>query len=129
MSRRSNHALVSFQAELGPEDASLGLEWADHVGDATPDRAFEVHTDDARDAFVGIQAYGVGDYGHEVIVNDTPLTGFDLPPHDNWQYWLDSVTGTALRDGTNRIRIERDVESDDCFAVGTVLVQWTEPIR
>jgi hypothetical protein len=128
MHTRANYATVGVGAQLAPEDEDLALDWAADAGDVTADHEFEVTTGDPRDAFVGIQAFDVGTYGHEVVVNDEPLSGFDLPPAAGWQYWVDTVTGTALVEGTNTLRIARDTASDDAFAVGTVFVHWTEAV-
>jgi hypothetical protein len=114
--------------QLAPEGRSLALDWATNVGDITERYEFEVPTDDARDAYVGLQAFDVGDYGHEIEVNGTPLTGFDIPPNEGWQYWVDTLTGIDLQAGTNTVRIRRDPDSRDAFAVGTVTIHWKEPV-
>jgi hypothetical protein len=98
------------------------------VGDATPAAEFTVPTPHATEPLVGVQAFDVGDYGHEIRVNDEALTGFDIPPNDGWQHWMDSVTGAELREGTNAISIHRDPDSPDAFAVGTVTIHWKEPL-
>jgi hypothetical protein len=125
---RANYAVVYVGAQLGPEDRSLGLDWADRVGDETAVYEFEVPTDDTREPYVGLQAFDVGSYGHEIEVNDATLSGFDIPPNEGWQYWVDSLTGASLREGTNTIRIRRDPDADDVFAVGTLRVHWKEAV-
>jgi hypothetical protein len=115
-------------AQLAPEGAELALDWADSVGDETGTYEFEVPTAEATDGYVGIQAFDVGAYGHEILVNGDPMNGFDIPPNDGWQYWVDTFAdAVSLTEGTNRLRIARDPESDDAFAVGTVTVHWKEP--
>lgn len=116
-------------AQLGPDDQRLDLDWATHAGDETAAREFEVPTDNAGDAHVGLQAFDVGTYGHEIRVNGDPLGGFDIPPDDGWQYWVDTLSDGALREGTNRLRIARDPDTRDAFAVGSVVVRWTEPVE
>jgi hypothetical protein len=128
VSRRANYATVYVGAQLAPETRELDLDWADDVGDETPDYAFEVPTADPTDGYVGIQAFDVGAYGHEVLINDEPMSGFDIPPGDGWQYWVDTFgDAVELTEGTNHLRIVRDADSADAFAVGTVTVHWKEP--
>jgi hypothetical protein len=115
--------------QLAPEGRALELDWAANAGDITDRYEFEVPTDDAQDAYVGLQAFDVSDYGHEIEVNDEPLSGFDIPPNDGWQYWMDTLTGAELRGGTNTVRIRRDADSRDAFAVGTVTIHWKEPVE
>lgn len=124
---RANYATVYVGAQLGPEKRRLDLDWATYVGNATDEYEFEVPVPKTRDAFVGLQAFDVGDFGHEIEVNGAVLSGFDIPPNDGWQYWMDTLTGASLHEGTNTVRVVRDVDSRDAFAVGTVLVQWKEP--
>jgi hypothetical protein len=125
---RANYTTVYVGAQLGPEGADLGLEWASDAGDATEPLPFEVPTADPRDAYVGLQAYDVGTYGHEIRVNGESLSGFDVPPNEGWQYWVDTVTGASLAEGDNELRIVRDADTRDAFAVGTITVHWKEPV-
>jgi hypothetical protein len=125
---RANYAVVYVGAQFGPEDRSLGLDWAEQVGDETAVYEFEVPTDDTHEPFVGLQAFDVGSYGHEIEINGETLSGFDIPPNEGWQYWVDSLTGASLHEGTNTIRIRRDPDADDAFAIGTVRVHWKEAI-
>lgn len=122
---RATYATVYVGTELDP-DHRLDLEWATHAADETDRFEFEVVGADPHDAIVGVQAFDVGAYGHEIRVNGEALTGFDIPPNDGWQYWVDTVTGAELRQGTNTLQIARDTATDDAFAIGTVVVQWKE---
>ncbi|MFB6087479.1 MAG: hypothetical protein ABEJ85_03070 [Haloarculaceae archaeon] len=126
--RRANYALVPFQDHLGRNEESLGVPWADFVGDETPTYEFEVPAADPADAYVELQAYDVGEYGHDICVNGTPLTGFDIPPADGWQYWMDTMSGVDLTESENTIRIERDTSTADAFVVGVVTVHWRERV-
>ncbi|SHG44523.1 DUF7383 domain-containing protein [Halobaculum gomorrense] len=128
MTERATYATVYLGAQLAPEETQLELDWADDAGDRTDDHEFEVSTDDPREAYLEIQAFDVGEYGHEVLVNGEPLSGFDIPPNDGWQLWTDTVSGVDLREGTNTLAIARDPDSDDAFAVGTVRVHWKESV-
>lgn len=125
---RANYAVVYVGAQFGPEDRSLGLDWAEQVGDETPVYEFEVPTDETHEPFVGLQAFDVGSYGHEIAVNGETLSGFDIPPNDGWQYWVDSLTGASLHAGTNTIQIRRDPDAEDAFAIGTMRIHWKEAI-
>lgn len=125
---RANYALLTVQAELGPAEGRLDLPWATYVNNTTDAYAFEVPTDGPREPYVALQAYDVGEFGHELLINGDPLTGFDLPPASGWQYWMDALTGPALHEGENTFRIRRDRDGDDAFAVGTVTIHWKEPI-
>lgn len=127
MSRRANHALLNLGEHLGPTEETLTVDWADFVGDESSELTFHVPTDDADDAYVQLQAYDVSEYGHEVLVNGVSLTGFDIPPHNGWQTWLDAVTGVSLTEGENTLRIRRDATTIDAFVIGAITVNWTEP--
>lgn len=128
MSRRTTHTLVNFGELLAPHEDALDVPWAEFAGDRTSEREFQVETDEPADAYLQIQAYDVGSFDHEVLVNDDPLSGFDLPPNDGWQTWMDTLTGVSLEEGTNTLRLRRNEESGDAFVVGAVTVQWTEPV-
>jgi hypothetical protein len=115
-------------AQLAPETRKLDLDWADDVGDETDAHEFEVPTADATDGYIGIQAFDVGEYGHEILVNGDAMSGFDIPPNDGWQYWVDTFgDGVSLTEGVNSLRVARDTDTTDAFAVGTVTVHWKEP--
>jgi hypothetical protein len=117
----ADYALVTMLEHLGEDPAALGVDWAEFVGEASTVETFEVHGDPT-DAYVQLQVYDVGTYGHEILVNGEPLTGFDIPPSRGWQVWLDAVTGPGLRSGENTVQVVRG--DDDEFAVGTVVVHW-----
>jgi hypothetical protein len=127
VSLRANYATVYVGAQLAPEGRALALDWATDAGDETASHEFEVPTDDPVDPYVGLQAFDVGSYGHEILVNDEPLAGFDIPPNEGWQYWVDTLTDVELVAGTNRLRVARDTDTRDAFAVGSVTVHWKEP--
>lgn len=129
MRTHANYAAVYVGAQLAPEGRGLDLDWARDAGDRTTEFEFDVATDEPRDPFVGVQAFDVAEYGHEILINDQPLGGFDIPPNDGWQYWVDTLSEVGLREGTNTVRIARDTETRDAFAVGTVTVHWKEPDR
>ncbi|KAB1197308.1 MULTISPECIES: hypothetical protein [Haloferax] len=129
MPHRANYATVFIGAHLHPPDETLDLDWADDVGDETDVFEFDVPTDDAQEAYLGIQAFDVGEYGHEIHINGDALSGFDIPPSDGWQYWVDTVAGAELVEGTNTIQLTRDESTDDAFAVGTITVHWKEPVE
>jgi hypothetical protein len=126
---RANYALLDFREHLGKDEDALDVPWADFVGDQSSTETFTVPTDDPVDGYVELQVYDVQAYGHEIVVNGDPLAGFDIPPHDGWQYWMDSLTGADLVAGENEIEIHRDPETLDEFVVGTVTVHWREPIE
>jgi len=128
MSYRANYALVNVGCHLGPDGDGLDVEWADYVGDATPEFEFTVPTGDATDAYVGLQAFRIGRYGHDLRINGESLAGFDVPPADGWQYWEDALAEVSLVEGTNALRIVRDDATDDSFAVNNVTVHWREPV-
>ena len=127
--RRGNHALVYVGAQLGEDRHGLDLEWAEFVGDRTPEYEFTVPTSDAQDAYVGLQAFDVGTYGHEIVVNGESLGGFDIPPRNGWQYWIDALSEAQLVEGENTVQVARDAAGDDSFAVGSMTVHWTEPVE
>ncbi|ELZ28875.1 hypothetical protein C475_04536 [Halosimplex carlsbadense 2-9-1] len=126
--RRPNYALVPFQQHLGQNEESLAVPWAEFVGDETDELTFEAPTDEATDAYLELQAYDVEEYGHEIRVNGTALSGFDIPPRDGWQQWMDTLSGIDLVEGENTIKFERDTDTTDAFVVGVVVVHWKEPV-
>ncbi|WP_415379288.1 hypothetical protein [Halosimplex sp. TS25] len=126
--RRPNYALVPFQQHLGQNEESLAVPWAEFVGDETDELEFTVPTDDATDAYLELQAYDVEEYGHEIRVNGAALSGFDIPPNEGWQHWMDTLSGIELTEGTNTIKIERDATTTDAFVVGVVTIHWKEPV-
>lgn len=123
---RANYAVFQVQELLGPAADSLDVEWASFVGNSSSRFEFDLPAEGVRDAYVEFQVYEVGAYGHEIVVNDTPLSGFDIPPGDGWQYWMDALGDHPLVEGTNTLRLRRDTSSDDAFAVGNVVVHWRE---
>jgi hypothetical protein len=123
----ANYATIFVGAQLSPEDGRLDLDWATDAGDGTDEYEFTVPTADARDAYIGLQAFDVGEYGHEIEINGTTLSGFDVPPNEGWQYWVDTIANVELVEGTNTLRVLRDTASEDSFAIGTVTVHWKEP--
>jgi hypothetical protein len=125
---RSNYALVEFSEHLGDEEDDLDVPWATFVGDETTTRTFTVPVEDAVDGYVTVQALDVASYGHEILINDDSLSGFDIPPSAGWQCWMDVMADVGLEAGENTIQVRRDVESEDSFVVGTLRVTWREPV-
>jgi len=121
---RANYALLRFLEHLGPNETSLDVEWAAFVGDETTEAEFTVPASDPVDAYVELQVYDIGEFDHEIVLNGEPLSGFDVPPADGWQYWMDALGDRTLRSGTNTLQIRRDAAGEDAFAVGNVVVNW-----
>ena len=128
-SYRANYALLTFQEHLGTDADALDVPWAEFVGDTSSAKEFVVPAAETRDPYVELQAYDVDEYGHDITLNGTSLTGFDIPPETGWQHWMDAVTGAALREGENTLRIHRDGGTTDEFVVGTATVHWREPVE
>jgi hypothetical protein len=126
---RANYALLDIREHLGTDSDDLDVPWATFAGDATSPATFSVPTDDPVDAYVELQAYDVGEYGHEILVNGDALTGFDVPPGTGWEYWMDTITGASLQQGENDLQVVRDTDGEDGFVVGTVTVHWKEPVE
>ncbi|MFC6863124.1 hypothetical protein ACFQGE_06570 [Halomicroarcula sp. GCM10025817] len=129
MPYRANYARCAFQQHLGPSADSLDVPWAEFTGDASDERIFEVPTADPRDAYVEMQVFDVGDYGHDILVNGAALSGFDIATGDRWQYWMDTLAVDHLREGENTLQFRRNTDGDDAFVVGTVIVNWREPVE
>jgi hypothetical protein len=128
MARRANYALVTVLEQLGPSAEALDVPWADYAGDESAVYEFDAPAG-ATDAYLEVQAYDVGTFGHEIVLNGQPLSGFDVPPAEGWQYWMDVVTEQELQAGTNTLRVRRDTTTRDAFAVGNVVVNWREPVE
>ena len=125
---RADYALLTVLEHLGTDPDALNAEWADFVGDESTVHAFEVPTGAPTDAYVELQAYDVGSFGHEILINGEALTGFDVPPASGWQQWMDAVTGASIRQGENTLQVVRGPERDE-FAVGNVVVHWRDGSR
>lgn len=125
---RPNYTLVPVLEQLGVHEEGLDVPWAEFTGDRSSKLEFTVSTADAVDPYIELQIYEVGAFGHEILINDEPLSGFDVPPGDGWQYWMDNVTNVDLQEGTNTIQLHRDTSTNDSFAVGNVIVNWREPV-
>ena len=129
MSHRANYARCSFQQHLGPSADSLDVTWADFSGDSTDQVTFTVPTDAPVEPYVEMQVYDVSEFSHEIRVNGTELTGFDIAPGEGWQHWMDTIADTQLQEGTNTLQFRRDRDTDDAFVVGTAVVHWKEPVE
>lgn len=127
--RRANYTLLSFQEQLGTDPEHLDVPWAEFVGDHSSTLEFTVPTDDATEPYVELQAYDVDKWHHELRINGDELSGFDVPPTDGWQYWMDAITAADLREGTNTLDVRRDTSTRDSFVVGTAVVHWKEPVE
>lgn len=127
--RRGNYALIDFREHLGADADALDVPWAAFMGNESTKAEFTVPTADATDAYVQLQAYDVQAYGHEILVNGESLSGFDIPPADGWQYWMDAIPSVDLEEGVNTVQIVRDEETLDEFVIGTLTVHWREPIE
>lgn len=126
---RANYAMVSLQEQLGPDREALDVPWATFSADESDVHTFEVPTDDPVEPYVQMQVYDVGSYDHELQINGQALSGFDLPMGQGWQYWMDTVTAARLREGENTLQFRRDTDSEDSFVVGTLTVNWKEPVE
>jgi hypothetical protein len=62
---------------IGSDPGALHLDWAGFVGEESTVSTFVAGPDST-------DAYDVGEFGHEILVNGEPLTGFDLPPAEGW---------------------------------------------
>lgn len=125
---RANYALCEFGEHLGEHRNGLDVPWAEFVGNRSSERTFGVPTARTIDPYIGLQAFDVDEWAHEILINGDPLSGFDVPPADGWQYWADRITGGTLREGENTVRIVRDTDTDDGFVIGTLAVHWKEPL-
>lgn len=125
---RANYALINVQEHLGTDADALSIPWAKFVGNRSTEYTFTVPSDSVVDPYVGLQVFDIDSYGHEILINDDALSGFDIPPTSGWQYWMDTVTGADISEGQNALRFARDSSTDDDFAVGSVTVHWREPI-
>lgn len=127
-SHRANYARCPFQQHLGPDRDSLDVPWAEFSGDSTDPASFTVPTAQPVDPYVEMQVYDVGEFTHEILLNGTTLSGFDIAPGDGWNYWMDTIDPAGMAEGENTLRFARDTATDDAFVVGTANVHWTEPV-
>ncbi len=127
-SHRANYARCSVQQHLGPDAESLDVPWAEFSGDSSDPVSFTVPTADPVDPYVEMQVYDVAEFTHEIRVNGTPLSGFDIAPGEGWQYWMDTVDAADMVAGENTLQFARDTATDDAFVVGMATVHWKEPV-
>ncbi|MFQ3318633.1 MAG: hypothetical protein ACI8UR_000504 [Natronomonas sp.] len=127
MSHRANYALCHFGEQLGPDESALEVPWATFVGDETTTMTFEIPAAPT-EPYLEVQAYEVGGFGHEIRINGTDISGFDIPPNEGWQYWMDAVTDAELTAGENTVQVVREAGSRDSFVVGNVVINWKEPV-
>jgi hypothetical protein len=125
---RANYALISIQEHLGTDPDALSIPWAKFVGNRSTEYTFTVPSGSVVDPYLELQIFDTDAYGHEILINDDALSGFDIPPTSGWQYWMDTITGADIGEGQNSLRFARDSSTDDDFVVSSVTVHWREPI-
>lgn len=127
---RANYALIDVHEHLGVDADALSVLWAEFVGNRSTEYTFTVTVPSGSvvDPYVKLQVFDIDAYGHEILINGDALSGFDIPPAPNWQYWMDTVTGADIIEGQNTLRFVRDANTDDDFAIGSITVHWREPI-
>jgi len=77
------------------------------------------------DAYLLITAHNVSIQSHEIRINNSNLSGWDIPIHNpGWQTWMDRIQPGVLHSGTNMITITRT--SNDDFTVKDIVVNWRE---
>ncbi len=77
------------------------------------------------DGYLLITAHNVSHQGHQILINNVPLPGWDIPiSSPGWQTWMDHIQPGLLKKGMNSITIIRS--SDDDFTVKDVVVNWRE---
>ena len=127
-SHRATYARCPVQQHLGPDADSLDVPWAEFSGDRSDPVPFSVPTADPVEPYVEMQVYDVAAFSHEILLNGTALTGFDIAPGDGWQYWMDTIDATYMNPGETTLQFARDTATDDAFVVGTATVHWKEPV-
>ena len=83
-SHRVNYARCSVQQHLGPDADSLDVPWAEFPGDSSDPVPVSVPTADPVEPYVEMQVYDVTAFSHEIRLNGTPLSGFDIAPGEGW---------------------------------------------
>ncbi|MEO1391623.1 MAG: hypothetical protein AAFV90_01770 [Cyanobacteria bacterium J06634_5] len=92
-------------------------------------RTFEIEGNPLNNGngYLLIQAQDVEQGNHRILINNQNLPSFDIPVQGGNNLrttWMDRVPQSFLRQGQNRITIQR--EGSESFFVFNVMVQWRE---
>jgi hypothetical protein len=126
MPTRSDFAVIRFGEHLGDRLTDLHVPWAVYVGNQSTVKSFTVDAAPIGDAYLLIQALGVSEFSHKVLINGAEVGGFNLPPSRDWQTWMVIVNERFLKRGSNTIQVVRDATTPDDFVIGAVVVHWRE---
>ncbi len=122
----SDFTIIPFGEHLGSNEADLHAPWAAFVGNQTSLKTFNVDNRLTGEAYLLIQTLHVGVFTHHIYINDTKLNGYHLPQHEGWSTWMVGLRDGVLKHGANTLQIMRDLQSDDSFVVGHVVIHWRE---
>lgn len=98
-------------------------------------RTFNIEGNPISTGYLLIQHFDVEVRGHQILINNRNLPGFDIPPHkdinEQWFTWMDIIPQGFMHQGKNSITIKRtncDKRPERCegFRVGTVAIHWRE---
>lgn len=118
--------MIRVGEHLGDRVHDLHVPWAKYVGNQTTVKTFNVDATPIGDAYMLVQALGVSQFTHKVMINGGEIGGFNLPPSNDWQTWMIIINERFLKRGANTIQIIRDASTTDDFVIGAVVIHWRE---
>lgn len=127
--------------QLGPAKGKPSVPWVDYVGPDSSELTFTItgnpalpttgNGDDGGDdktqnaVTLWLQLWGVTSPLHKTLINGQALDGMTMPPHANWQTWMNVFTEPLLKQGQNTLQFELG-DGQDTFIIASVVLTWTE---
>lgn len=136
MSIEQEFVILSIFEQLGDAAHKIDAPFTEFKGDASSVESFEVSGDPAffdttteattNQAYFVIQAWGVSNPQHQVLINGEPLAGLVIPVAPGWNTFTTVFTDPLLQQGDNTFQIKRNTEAVDNFLIGSVVVHWKQ---
>jgi len=126
MALRSDFTTILVNEHLGDKVQDLNIPWAQFVGNQTIPKNFEIDGNPRGKAYLLVQAFGVEEYGHKILINGTDLSGDDLMPEaGGWQTWM-KVFDSSILKPSNTLQIVRNASKGNNFVILNVVIHWRE---
>ena len=122
-----NFSVVVFNEHLGDDAGTFNVPGITFVGNQTSIKNFSVPGVPTDVGYLIIQVFDVQNQGHRIQVNGRDLPSADIvrTRENEWQDVMDLIPAGFLRQGDNRIRIQRASGGDD-IVVGAAVIHWKE---
>lgn len=132
MTRGSKEYTAIFTGDFGMEHSDFKLINFDeqfNSNNTSATRTFTVDGNPIDTGYLLIQCFDVENNNHQILINNRDLPSFDIPTHNNnqWFTWMDRIPSGFLQQGQNRITIRRSsTNPNDGFFVANVVINWRE---